>query len=250
MNKTIYQYKKQITNLSLEFINKAIKIISYRDEILSKSTIDRYISINNAIFLPLELYTYEESHYQFEDLHMFFGDLDRLILCWVALGSAVESSLQVFLTVFKNDYDDNPCNKWMNFDRESVQSYIFKSINELVDDNYLNSKQKERIKDFIKKEMKYRENGRYIEDLSMCDLINYFVNNVFDNKGVKQSLFKQSLDLIRQNRNIIHTFKDREIMGWNEFQESLDTYIFLLEKLSERIYYLELAINNGEYDYS
>lgn len=59
MERTVCEYEEQISHLSLEIIDKAIKIIPHGDisasNIVNKSTRKRYIGINKAIFLLLRV---------------------------------------------------------------------------------------------------------------------------------------------------------------------------------------------------
>lgn len=73
------------------------------------------------------------------------------MICWITLVSAIESSLQIFLTIFKHNYDDNPANKWCDFDKEFVESSILTCIDEMGNNNILTNKQKRQLKKRNKK---------------------------------------------------------------------------------------------------
>lgn len=105
--------------------------------------------------------------------------------------------------------------------------------------NILTNKQKRQLKKEIKNLLKVKEEGISVENITLNDLINYFVKNVWEDDSLKESL-----NLIRKNRNVIHSFKDREVMGWSEFQRSLEVYLNLLEKLIETMTYLEVVVED------
>ena len=133
--------------MSSEIIDKAIKIIPHGDisasNIINESTRKRYIGINKAIFLPLRV---NKDGYNEKILDYKCDDFERLMTCWITLGSAIESSLQIFLTIFKHNYYDNPANKWCDFDKEFVESSILTCIDEMGNNNILRNKQKRQLK--------------------------------------------------------------------------------------------------------
>jgi hypothetical protein len=241
---TVKEYEKRINFLSSKIIDMAIKIVPHGDitarDIINEGTRQRYIGINQAILLPLKLIEVEDKKISDYSCHEF----DKLMLAWIALGSALESSMQIFLTTFKHNYDDNPAIKWEGFDRESVELEILGCLDKMREDSILINKHRKGLKKEIKRILKVKEEGISVENITLYDLITYFTKNVW-----KDDSLKEPLNIIRENRNVIHSFKDREVMNWNEFESSLQIYLLLLDKLISTMTSLEDIVNDIISDY-
>lgn len=241
---TVKEYEKRINFLSSKIIDMAIKIVPHGDitarDIINEGTRQRYIGINQTILLPLKLIEVEDKRISDYGCYEF----DKLMLAWIALGSALESSMQIFLTIFKHNYDDNPAIKWEGFDRESVELEISGCLDKMTKDGILINKHKKELKKEIKRILKLKEEGISVENITLYDLITYFTKNVWSEDSLKKSL-----DIIRENRNVIHSFKDREVMRWDKFESSLQDYLLLLDKLVSRISCLEDTVDDLISDY-
>lgn len=108
---TIKEYDEEIIKLSSEIIDMAIKIIPFGEvsarNIIDNETRQRYLGINRAILLTLK--DCDIDNIRISDLNEY--EIEKLMLSWITLGSAIESSMQIFPSIFKHNYDDNSANK-------------------------------------------------------------------------------------------------------------------------------------------
>ncbi len=72
---------------------------------IDKNTVKRYKSVNKAIFITLLIQKFNEDSFE-----KIIEEMDKLMVCWTMLGSALETSMQLLLTVYK--HDTNPFSKW------------------------------------------------------------------------------------------------------------------------------------------
>lgn len=238
---TIGNYKEKLLSLSERQVEMMLDILPFGDptagDVFDVRTGERMLSINRSIFIPLN-----------NSLDQYFKlkkeNLDELVLVWTALGSAVESSLQLFLTAYKDNYDDNPFNRWERFDDDMVRNEISATCTELKNDSVITAKQRISINNHVKKFIKGKVNGESLENVSFNDLITYFDSNVWI--GDKPT---QGLDAIRKQRNVIHSFKDFEVEGWIEFEKLLGDYIKIMERLNDLISYRSEMVEEMKSEY-
>lgn len=121
----------------------------------------------------------------------------ELILAWTNLGSLVEGTLKLFLSVWYNDYAS---------DVESLK--------------LANAYDKKK--------------GKILEPdgLKLEPLRQYFtIKQLFSEKSL------QLVVLVQQRRNAIHAYKDKEIGTTKEFQMALNAYLELLREVNGRLPY-------------
>lgn len=242
--KKICEFEEEVIKHSNELITMAVKIIPHGTmsarTIIDEYTVKRYKAINKSIFLPINK-EYCQSQ-RFEILND--EDLESLMICWISLGSALEASLQIFLTAFKHNYDDNPALKWESVDFVILKENIEKNLDDLKASNIIDSKKCRSLKVEIRKILKIKENGLDVEHITLYDLLNYFCKSVWS-----ECKYKEYLNQIRENRNIIHSFKNRNIDSWADFKIALKVYIDCLVDLKGTMSYLEDIVEDIESEY-
>lgn len=193
-------------------------------KLLSDENLNRFVAISNSIIFPLKDVDY--------DLITLFGldnpieELGRLMQCWITLGSAVESALQIFLAVYLSDYERSGWHKWEIFNSEEVQNDLVVAINDLKVKGCLNKDQANSLKDLIKKELKTRKSLPKLETVMLFDLIEFYRKEV---KLDGESIAK--LNMIREYRNCIHAFKARDLGEWEVLLDAMRFFCSLILEL-------------------
>lgn len=207
-------------------INEArkCKYVDADDEIhrlLDEENLKRYEAVNTALKFPLQNFDY--------DFHQIIGTIDeveelgRLMQCWITLGSAVETSIQIFLSIYLNDYQNSNWGKWEDFNHEEVKTSIVELIVQLRDSGHIEMNNSKSLKNDIKDYLKKKKDITSLENVNLQNLIAFFEVVVEWEKCNIDALNK-----IRMNRNAIHSFKQRQVDGWDDLVHSLKFYCILL----------------------
>lgn len=243
---TVHDFYKEIIKNSKELIDMAIKIIPFgtltATDMINEDTIDRYMAINRLILSTLQLKKLDEL--KINEIGIVYPDTDILMISWISLGSALEATMQIFLTVFKSNYDDNPAQKWDEFELEKLNEELSIFILSLKEKNILSSKSVKSFKEEIKKIAKIRKSGLSISRITLSDLMQYFRKNVWN-----ECQYFEVLEQIRDSRNIIHSFSDRRIGSWSDFEQALRVYIMCLLDLKGTMTYIEDLVDDIISDY-
>ncbi len=189
-------------------------------ELLSQDSLERFIAITTAIGFPLKDYDYEFN--QMFDMYNENEGLARLMQAWITLGSSVECALQIFLAIYLLNYKDSGWGKWEEFNYESVKSEIYKALDS-VDEQDLAKDKKKLLKKNIKEYLKTRQETTDIKQLNLQSLIRFYKSNVW-----WRDEYTEELEIIREYRNCVHSFKKRDIGEWDRLLESLKFYCTLL----------------------
>ncbi|MZK49019.1 hypothetical protein [Clostridium beijerinckii] len=195
---------------------------SCNDEIqtlLSKESLERFSAITKAIGFSLKDYDYE-----FKKL---FGcdeneDLARLMQSWITLGSSVECALQIFLAINLLNYNDSGWGKWEEFNYDNVKSELYRALDSISEEDLGNDKKKN-LKKTIKNYLKTRKETTHLEQLNLQSLIAFYKVNVW-----WKDEYTEELEIIREYRNCVHSFKRRDVGEWDRLLESLKFYCTLL----------------------
>ena len=150
--------------------------------LLGKSRLDWQVSLSSSLRLWLR------------DPPDYLSD-GELILAWTNLGSLIEGTLKLFLSVYYNDF------------KKDVENLKIAGA-------YDNKKQESHSPD----------------GLTLDRLRKYVVaSKIIDANG------DELLKLVQDRRNAIHAFKDRPIGNMKEFQGALRGYMEMLESLEGRL---------------
>lgn len=139
------------------------------------------------------------------------------------MGSAVETSLQIFLAIYLNDYKKSNWGKWENFNQDIVKKSMTELIVKLRDSGHINLSNSKSLNNDIKDYLKKKSDVTGLENLNLQNLTSFFDTVVeWDKCGIDE------LKKIRLNRNVVHSFKQRQIDGWDDLVHSLKYYCVLL----------------------
>jgi hypothetical protein len=153
-------------------------------ELLSKSNLSWLISLSHCL-RKWETATDEEMHD------------GELILAWSNLGSLVEGSLKLFLSVYYEDY----CQDIENKRKE--------------DDNF-----------------KFRK-----PDVVPFKLLRSFFSEKIWDVNIDTADWDTWLEKIQERRNAIHAFRNREIGNFQEFHDETRTYLEFMTEIDSRLPY-------------
>jgi len=196
-------------------------------ELLSEDSLERFRAITKAIGYPLKDFDYE--FHQLFDAGDGNEELSILMQTWITLGSSLENALQIFLAIYLSDYKNSGWGKWEEFNYETVKSEIYKALDSVSSSDLADDKRRS-LKKLIKEYLKTRKETTQLEKLNLQNLISFYIRYVWS----EESCFEE-LDIIRQYRNCIHSFKKREIGEWDRLLQSLKFYCALLIDLRSRI---------------
>ena len=162
-------------------------------------------------------------NYQSEDL---LNDSQNAIKLnsWILLGSLTESTLQMFLAFYLDDYRNTRWQQWENFKSEQVQKPIIEFINKLVVEGNLDPKHAKSLKEAIKDTIKEHTKEHPVQKIMFDELVQLF--------SALELFEEDELDCLRtiqSNRNGIHSFQSRTIGTWADLQYSIRFFCYLME---------------------
>lgn len=163
------------------------------------------------------------SYYHQEDLLENTHNAIKLN-CWIILGSLTETTLQLFLAFYLDDYKNTKWQQWENFKVEQVRKPIIEKIQQLVDEGILDQLQARSLKKAIKDTIKNHTCEHDVQKIMLDELIQLFAKlELFDEEEISY------LQQIQSNRNGVHTFQRRVIGTWTDLQFCVRFFCFLLE---------------------
>lgn len=215
----------------------------YAEEVsnlLSDETLNRYTGLAFSLRFPYHNYKEvkgKEIKYPLDAVEQGF-----LVQSWSTLGSFLESTLQIFLSIYYHDYIKSNWNVW---DEESIQQINdlltgdFKNLlDTLVKENEKNGRKglnNTIKKSYIKKSkeiVKQKSELPKIHRITLSDLLQfYFSEDVIS----KEDFSQDELEKIRDYRNSIHAFQKRDIGTWDELNEYLKLVLMLVIEIIHRL---------------
>lgn len=149
---------------------------------------------------------------------------------WIVLGSALEVSLQMFLSIYINDYEQSQWQQWVDFAAEDTKKVIFEAINKLVETKTILAEQGRSLKNAIRDEIKDHIKVHPVDRVMLDELIQFFSKNeIFDTDDIEELRF------IQTNRNCIHAFMERQIGNWLSLQYSIRFFVYLMELIQAKL---------------
>jgi len=149
------------------------------------------------------------------------------LIQWVLLGAAAEAALQVFLTVYIQDYRGTRWQQWESFREETVMRPMDDALGALVESGEVTGKVRESLRGAIRRKIREHTNERQIEKVTLDELIKFYDSqNVIARRN-----YTDVLRTIQRNRNCIHAYMDREVGSPQAFKECLIQFGRMLEDL-------------------
>lgn len=187
--------------------------------LISSECMERFQSIAGVLADLIK----DGEYHQYEDYTNTSQNAVKLN-SWILLGSLTETTLQMFLAFYIDDYKNTKWQQWENFRAEQVQTPIVGFIQKLVDDGCLDSVHARSLKEAIKDTIKEHTKEHPVQKIMLDELIQLFTS---------LELFKEDeldcLRTIQSNRNGIHSFQSRTIGTWADLQYSVRFFCYLME---------------------
>ncbi|MFF2499574.1 hypothetical protein [Peribacillus sp. NPDC058075] len=193
---------------------------------LTDETFRRYKGLALSLSFPIENFRrYVPVGEQFENPKEEINSVEQglLIQSWSSLGSLLESTLQMFLAFYHEDFLKSNWGKW---DEKTIRQLeeslvVFNdklkqvvTSNQVSDDGGLNGKRRKRFLEKVQQLIQEKAVMPKLADITLSNLIDfYFSEEVIYNGSIYE---KKELQKIRDYRNAIHSFKDRSIGTWND----------------------------------
>ena len=156
-------------------------------------------------------------------------ELGKRINLWIVLGSLVEMTMQIFLSVYLYDYQRSNWLQWEEFEIGKTDKILTGLIDELLDKGIINNDVSKALKNSLKKTIKKHTQVKEIDKIMLDELIQFF--NKMEIIGSEE---KEQLQIIQRNRNCIHAYSEREINSWQYLKESVYFFLYLLKKITAR----------------
>lgn len=213
-----------LTNTCHKFVEIMLKTTSLSHntesrEMITSECMERFESITHILGDIIK----DGDYYNYEDFDSKTQNASKLN-GWILLGSLTETTLQMFLAFYIDDYKNTKWQQWEEFEIEQVKTPIFECIQKLVDENKLDSKQAKTLKEVIKAKIQEHTKEHNVQKVMLDELIQlYKALELLDEDDIAY------LKRIQSNRNGIHSFQHRDIGTWNDLQYSVRFFCYLLE---------------------
>ena len=188
-------------------------------ELITQDCMDRFGSITGVLADLIK----DGLFYEHEDIDNTSQNAIKLN-AWILLGSLTETTLQMFLAFYIDDYKNAKWQQWENFKTEQVQKPIIEFIQKLVDTGKLESSHAGSLKRAVKVTIKDHTKEHPVQKIMLDELIQlYTALDLFAEDEVDY------LKAIQANRNGIHSFPSRTIGTWADLQYSVRFFCYLMD---------------------
>ena len=221
---------EKVVDISSKFVDNLLDLMpfSYNEEAIKLITEESLRRFQNLAKKMAE--EIQNGYYcQYEDMENVNDNAFKLN-SWILLGSLTESALQIFLAFYMDDYKNSKWKQWENIVVDEVKTPIIDSINGLVQQGVLTSKQGKSLKEAIKGKIKEHTNEHPVQRVMLDEIIQYYS---FQKLMDDDEIFY--LKSIQSNRNGIHSFEERTIGTWDNLQYCVRFWCYLLEWIMNRL---------------
>lgn len=215
----------------VEYLISALKDIRRADSrreilrLLSDKSFEQFKSIATA--LRTYLYSSEEEESKDKTRCIKIG---KIMQCWIVLGSVIETALQYLLAVYIDEYEKENFGKWVNFDFNETKKQFLTLINKMKESGVISQDEKDKLKKSTSKFLKTKEESKAIETLMLGELNSFFCEHVWGDNN-KDEMYRM-INNIREKRNCIHSFREREIGNEKELLKSLIEAAHIIQSIS------------------
>lgn len=224
------EMKSYLIEVSDKFVQKALILANQSNnmtvqKLVNEKSMQRFGAVIDAMSENME----DIFYYTYEDLEG--NTVSGLKMkSWILLGSATEVILQVFLSIYIEDYQSSNWQQWEEFSESEVKSAIFDTLNKLTEEGKIRSEYVRSIKEAVRDEIRYHVKMHPVEKVMLDEIISFYEKNkILDQDDI------EVLRSIQKNRNCIHAYMDRDIGLWSEMQYCIRFFCALLETLTFRL---------------
>lgn len=224
------EMKSYLIEVSDKFVQKALILASQSNnmtvqKLVNEKSMQRFGAVIDALSENME----DIFYYTYEDLEG--NTVSGLKMkSWILLGSATEVILQVFLSIYIEDYQSSNWQQREEFSESEVKSAIFDTLNKLTEEGKIRSEYVRSIKQAVRDEIRYHVKMHPVEKVMLDEIISFYEKSkILDQDDI------EVLRSIQKNRNCIHAYMDRDIGLWSEMQYCIRFFCALLETLTFRL---------------
>ena len=165
---------EKVMDISHKFVDNLLELMpfSYNEEaikLITEESLGRFQNLAKKLAEEIQ----NGYHCQYEDMENVNDNAFKLN-SWILLGSLTESALQIFLAFYMDDYKNSKWKQWENIDVDKVKNPIIDSINGLVQQGVLTSKQGKSLKEVIKDKIKEHTNEHQVQRVMLDEIIQYY----------------------------------------------------------------------------
>lgn len=206
-----------------EFTKTMLETVSFSPNVESRSLISKEGMIRFESLTEVLAKIIESGEY-YADEDLFRNQSALKLNGWIVLGSLTETTLQIFLAFYMDDYKRSNWKQWDAFQAEPVKRLISQSIQDMVKNGYLDQSQAKSLKCAVNDKIKKHTREHKVEKIMLDELVQFYSElNLLDNDDI------QELKTIQSNRNGIHSFQDRDLGDWTELKHSTRFFCYLLK---------------------
>lgn len=222
--------KSYLIEVSDKFVQKALILANQSSNIIvqklvNEKSMQRFEAVIDALSENME----DIFYYTYEDLE---GNAvsGLKMKSWILLGAATEVALQIFLSIYIQDYQSANWQQWEEFSENEVKNAVFDTLNNLMEEGKIKREYVRSIKEAVRDEIKYHVKIHPIEKVMLDEIISFYeINRILDQDDI------EVLRSIQKNRNCIHAYMDRKIGLRSELQYCIRFFCALLETLAFRM---------------
>lgn len=229
---------------------KEYPFIPYQNELsqlLTNDTIDRFVSIVSTLDIPYTVYHKKKREDIFSENNTESFEKGLIIQSWSTLGSALESLLQIFLSVYLEQYKDSNWGVWEVQEIDNAKEALNETLDLLVETNKegngkgITGKRRKSLKKEINSYLDRKAKILDIKSITLSDLLAFYkTQNIFKDNEADE--WVAELNKIREYRNGIHSFQDRIIGDWDEYIHSVKIFVWFLMDIFDRFPEVESEI--------
>lgn len=144
------EMKSYLIEVSDKFVQKALILANQSNnmtvqKLVNEKSMQRFGAVIDALSENME----DIFYYTYEDLEG--NTVSGLKMkSWILLGSATEVILQVFLSIYIEDYQSSNWQQWEEFSESEVKSAIFDTLNKLTEEGKIRSEYVRSIKEAVR----------------------------------------------------------------------------------------------------
>lgn len=221
---------QKIVDTSFKFVSTLSEIIPFSPNtevqlLISPECMHRFQNIATKLSEEIQ----NGPYYQYNDIDNINDNASKLN-SWILLGSLTESTLQIFLAFYIEDYKRSKWQQWEEIDLTDIQNTIISFINSLVQQQKLSSKQAKSLKKAFQSKLDEHTNEHSVEKITLDEIIQYYAS-----QGLMDEDELSYLRIIQSNRNGIHSFQKRTLGTWNDLQYCVRFWCYLLDWILDRL---------------
>ena len=167
LNQTTTQYVSEALDCAKFSCNPAVQ------NLINENSMGRFCSVVDALTTDIS----DAFYYQSEDAEESSTPNSLKLKTWIMLGSALESSMQIFLSIYLADYQSSHWQQWQDFEGKIVTDTLAQVVRELVQNGTIQASQGHSIRSAVKSEINKHTKEHSIDKVMLDELIQFYIQN-------------------------------------------------------------------------